>query len=180
MALTVEDGTIVAGADTWTTLAEFQAYAATFGWTLTKTDAEQEIDLRKAQRAISTRYNLAGRPVSVSQTTCLPRYWGRTINGFAIDAYDIPQAFKDAQAELAWAIHEGADPFVDVTAGTVSKGPVTSESYKAGPVETSTSYSTSTSGASYDATSMANYTAVKALLAPYLGASAGQVRLQRG
>jgi hypothetical protein len=52
---------------------------------------------------------------------------------------------------------------------------------KAGPVETETTYSASDSSGSFDATSMDNYTAVAALLDPYLsGYGGGQIKMVRG
>lgn len=178
MALIIEDGTIAAGADSWITVAEWEAYATSYGRTVTGTEAEKEVMLRKAQRAISTRYTFQGTRVSEAQTTCLPRNWPNAIKGFTIGADVIPQDFKDAQAELAWSIHEGADPFADVTADNAAKGAVTGARSKAGPVETETTYSSG--GASFSATSMSNYTAVMALLRPYLLSGSGQVRILRG
>lgn len=178
MALVIEDGSIVAGADSWITVAEWEAYASSYGNTVTGTEAEKEVILRKAQRAISTRYTFKGDRVSAAQTTCLPRYWGTQIRGFTIGSDEIPQDFKDAQAEMAWSIHEGADPFADVTASNASSGAVAGTRSKAGPVETETTYHTG--GAAFSATSMNNYTAVKALLSPYLLSGSGQVRIFRG
>lgn len=79
---------------------------------------------------------------------------------------------------MAWSIHEGADPFADVTASNASSGAVAGTRSKAGPVETETTYHTG--GAAFSATSMNNYTAVKALLSPYLLSGSGQVRIFRG
>lgn len=173
----VENGTIVASANSWITLAEWTAYLALYGRVSTGTDDEGNVLLIKAQRAISTRLSLDGDTVSASQTTSLPRYWSRYIKGFAIGSGDIPQDFKDAQAELAWSIHEGADPLATRSAG--AQGAITGSSSKAGPVEVSTTYADG--GSSFDALSMSNYTPVMALLRPYLGAGASshQVRLAR-
>jgi len=180
MTLTIEDGSIVAGADSWATVAELDDYASLYGYTITATDGEKEVMLRKAQRAISTRYTFAGAPVSAAQTTCLPRYWGRKIKRFVIEADTIPQDFKDAQCAMAVSISQGLDPFTDRTADTAAKGAVTLSRSKAGPVETETEYSDTSGAAGYDVLSMGNYTAVKAMLSPYLAASGGQVRLLRG
>ncbi len=74
MTLTIEDGSIVSGADSWVTVAEWETYAASYGYTITAADeAAKEIVLRKAQRAISTRHTFQGQPVNQSQTTCAPR-----------------------------------------------------------------------------------------------------------
>jgi len=180
MALTIEDGTIVSGADSWVTVAEWEAYATNYGHTVTGSEAEKEVTLRKAQRAISTRYTLKGELVSSLQTTSIPRYWHTLIRGFAVASDDIPQAFKDAQCEMAWAIHEGADPLAARTADNVQRGALAGDRAKAGPVETEKTYSESSGATGYDALSMGNYTAVKSLLAPYLLSGSGQVRVMRG
>lgn len=178
MALIIEDGTIVAGANSWLTLAEWAAYLANFGRVPTGTDDEQNVMLIKAQRAISTRYIFDGSLVDQAQATILPRYWSKPIKGFTIAADAIPQDFKDAQAELAWSIHDGADPFADATAGAT--GPLIKDMAKAGPVETEQEYGSG--GDPFDPRSMSNYTATNDLLRPYLaaGSSKYQVQMVRG
>jgi len=180
MALIIEDGTVVSGADSWVTVSEWEAYAANYGNTVTGTEAEKEVMLRKAQRAITTRYTFKGVEVSALQTTCLPRYWHTLIKGFSVGSDEIPQAFKDAQCEMAWSIHEGADPLGDRTSSNIQKGALVGDMAKAGPVETEKTDSESSGAVGYDALSMGNYTAVKSLLAPYLLSGSGQVRLMRG
>lgn len=180
MALTIEDGTIVSGADSWITVVELEAYLSPFGRTLTAADeTAKEVLLRKAQRAISTRYTLAGDLVEQEQATALPRYWPDYIKGFSIGSDEIPRDFKDAQAELAWAIDQGSDPFADRSASNAAKGAQTSTRAKAGPVETENEYSDIGHSGKYDALDMANYTAVDALLKPYLVNQGPSVRLYR-
>lgn len=180
MALIIEDGTIVAGADSWVTVAELETYLSAYGNTLAAADeAAKEVLLRKAQRSISTRLTFTGDLVEQAQTTAIPRYWPDYIKGFSVASDEIPQDFKDAQCEMAWAIDQGADPFADRTADNAVKGSMTGERNKAGPVETETEYAETSRGKQYDATSMRNYTAVMALLMPYIDGSAGQVRVYR-
>lgn len=179
MALIIEDGSIVAGADSFITVAEWETYLSAFGRTPTAaTEADKEVVLRKAQRAISTRYLFQGTLVEQSQPTVLPRNWPNPIKGFTIANNVVPQDFKDAQAELAWSIDQGADPFADATTGTL--GPITGDRAKAGPVETSLTYGSG--GSTFDARSMSNYTAVNDLLRPYYAAVQNgiQVRASRG
>lgn len=181
MTLTIEDGTIVSGADSWVTVAEWEAYADAYGYTIQAADdAAKEVILRTAQRAISTRYTFKGLPVSADQATCIPRYWGNRIKGFPVGPTVIPQDFKDAQCEMANAIDQGADPLGLRTADNIQKGAVTGSRSKAGPVEAETTYSETSGAVGYDALSMGNYTAVKALLGPYMQSGAGQVRVLRG
>lgn len=178
MALIIEDGTIVADANSFITVAEWETYLALYGKVATGAEADKEVALIKAQRAISTRYNFDGALVEQAQPTCLPRNWSKPIKGFTIANNVVPQDFKDAQAELAFDIQEGADPFANATAG--AKGPVTGERSKAGPVETETQYGSG--GTPFNPRSMSNYTAVNDLLRPYLAAGANglQVRAGRG
>ena len=178
MTLIIEDGTIVANANSFITVAEWETYLALYGKTATGTEADKETSLIKAQRAISTRYTFDGAPVEQAQATCLPRNWTKKIKGFTVASNVVPQDFKDAQAELAFDIQSGADPFANATEG--AKGPVIGERSKAGPVEAQTQYGSG--GASFNPRSMANYTAASDLLRPYLaaGSSGLQVRAERG
>jgi hypothetical protein len=178
MALIIEDGTIVANANSFITVAEWEAYLTLYGKQATGTEADKETSLIKAQRAISTRYTFDGALVEQAQATCLPRNWTKNIKGFTVASNIVPQDFKDAQAELAFDIQGGADPFANATEG--AKGPVLYERAKAGPAETQTQYGSG--GAPFNPRSMANYTSTNDLLRPYLaaGASGLQVRMERG
>ena len=178
MALIIEDGSIVANANSFITVAEWETYLSLYGKTATGDTTAKETNLIKAQRAISTRYTFDGTPVEQAQATCLPRDWSKKVKGFTVADDVVPQDFKDAQAELAFDIQEGADPFANATEG--AKGPVTYERAKAGPVETQTQYGSG--GAPFNPRSMANYTAVNDLLRPYFaaGSSGLQTRMERG
>lgn len=176
--LIIEDGTIIADANSWITLAEWATYLELYGRTASGTDDEKNVMLIKAQRAISTRYVFDGSLVEQTQATVFPRYWPNPIKGFTIASDDIVQDWKDAQSELAWSIHEGSDPFADATTGTL--GPLTGDMSKAGPVETQQTYGGG--GTPFNSRSMSNYTATNDLLKPYLAAGSNgiQMRAQRG
>ena len=176
--LIIEDGSVVAGANSFITVAEWETYLSLYGKSATGTEDEKETNLIKAQRAISTRYSFDGVIVEQTQSTCLPRNWSRKIKGFTIASNAVPQDFKDAQAELAYDIQEGADPFANATGGVL--GPLTGDKAKAGPVETEKTYGSG--GTSYDPRAMSNHTAVNALLRPYFAAGANgmQIRMERG
>lgn len=178
--LVIEDGSIVAGANSFVTSAEWDAYNADYGRTPNATtEDEKAVVLIKAQRAISTRLTYWGAQVSQTQTTCLPRNWNRYIKGFLIGDDVVPKDFKDSQCELAWSIDQGSDPFADVSADNAKRGAVTGEDSKAGPVSTGASYSDV--GIVYDPRSMSNYTATMALLDPYIAGGQGvQVQMVRG
>jgi len=178
MTLIIEDGTIVANANSFITVAEWEAYLTLYGKTTTGDATAKETALIKAQRAISTRNTFDGAPIEQAQATCLPRAWTKAVRGFVPASDAVPQDFKDAQAELAYDIQGGADPFANATEG--AKGPIIGERSKAGPVEAQTQYGSG--GSSFNPRSMANYTASSDLLRPYLAAGSGgaQVRLERG
>lgn len=178
MALIIEDGTIVANANSFITVAEWETYLALYGKAATGVEADKETALIKAQRAISTRYTFDGLIVEQDQSTCLPRNWSKKIKGFTVANDAVPQDIKDCQAELAWSIQEGADPFADATQGVL--GPLTGDRAKAGPVETDKTYGSG--GTSFNPRAMSNYTAVNDLLKPYFAAGANglQIRMERG
>ncbi len=178
MAIIIEDGTIVANANSFITVAEWETYLALYGKAATGSETDKETALIKSQRAISTRYNFDGTLVEQMQSTCLPRNWSRPIKGFTIANDVVPQDFKDAQAELAFDIQEGADPFADATQGVL--GPLTGDKAKAGPVETDKTYGSG--GTPFNPRAMSNYTAVNDLLKPYFSAGSNglQIRMERG
>ena len=178
MAIIIEDGSIVAGSNSFITVAEWETYLSLYGKEATGSTDDKEKNLIKAQRAISTRYTFDGTPVDQAQATCLPRNWTKKIKGFDVAADVVPQDFKDAQAELAYNIQSGADPFANATEG--ARGPIISEQSKAGPLDAQTQYGSG--GTPFNPLSMANYTAVNDLLRHYFaaGSSGLQTRLGRG
>lgn len=155
MAIIVEDGTIVAGADSYVTLAAYQAYGAARGWTLADSDPADEISLRRAFDGINRNWTYRGVADSADQ----PGAWPRSI------AEGIPQRVKDAQCELAYQVQGGLDVFATIT---TSK---TMERKKVGPIETEVETLP---------TGKPRVEAVTTLLRPYLSAGAGQVQLVRG
>lgn len=99
MALVIEDGTLVAGANSFATRAEIIAYAAARGVTL----ADDETTDFLAVQAIDYIWSrcLKGDLVDETQTTPFPRSGlvsGDTVEGYE---YSIPPAIKMAQLQLA-------------------------------------------------------------------------------
>lgn len=167
MVLTVETGSIVAGADSYVTLAVFEAYATSRGWTVADTDAANEVNLRRAFDVLNRKYAYRGEKVDEgAQIGAWPRYIVKSRWEYVTPANDIPQAVKDAQCELAHLIQGGLDPFATVA------GVVLSERSKAGPVEVETTY---TGGLSTP-----RIVAVEGLLAPFLASGRGQAAMVRG
>ena len=155
MALTVEDGTIVANADSYIALADYQAYGVARGWTLGDDDAADEINLRRAFDGINRNWTYRGSPLTDTQTGAFPRT--------GVDG--IPQRIKDAQCELAYQVQGGLDLFATI------EGSTTSEMIKVGPI---------TIDEETLPTGRPRVVAVDSLLRPYLGAGAGQIALMRG
>jgi hypothetical protein len=100
MALIIEDGTNVADADSFATVAEARTYAASRGLTLPVADADVEILLRKAlDYLMSLEDRFQGYRVNDIQELCFPRdeiYLFRdSISG------EIPKILKNGQIQLA-------------------------------------------------------------------------------
>lgn len=166
MALIIEDGTIVANADSYVTLAAYQAYGAARGWTLGTDDAADEINLRRAFDGINRQWSYRGELVNeATQAGAWPRYMSAFSSGYVVPSNEIPQRVKDAQCELAYLVQGGLDLFATIGSST------TSEMIKVGPI--TIDEETLPSG-------KARVVAVEGLLRPYLGAGAGQIALVRG
>jgi hypothetical protein len=101
---------LAVGTDTYATLAEYQAYAAAFGWSLTGEDADDEVNLRLGRRALDLSYIWKGDKSDDAQPLAFPR-----------DDEATPQAIKDAQCELAYIIQGGADPMAALSGGAVKR-----------------------------------------------------------
>jgi len=156
MALIIEDGTgTVASADSYVTLAEYQAYGSARGWTLGSDETADEINLRRAFDGINRNWTYRGTPLDAYQ----PGAWPRSISE------GIPQRIKDAQSELAYQVQGGLDLFATI------EGSTTSEMIKVGPI---------TIDEETLPTGKARVMSVEGLLRPYLAAGAGQTLMVRG
>lgn len=155
MTLTVEDGTGLAAADSYVTLAAYQAYGAARGWTLGADGAADEVSLRRAFDGINRLWSYLGEAETDDQAGAFPRtLWTA-----------VPQRVKDAQCELAYLVQGGLDPFATIDSSS------TGETLKVGPI---------TIGGDSLPTGRPRIVAVEGLLGPYLGAGPGQVRMLRG
>jgi len=103
MAVTIEDGSIVVGADSFVTVAECRAYAVSRGITLPVDDDAVEILLRKAAdylNSLEARYQGCRTDTDTGQPLCFPRdpvY----LYGVYVGANTIPESLKTAQCQLA-------------------------------------------------------------------------------
>lgn len=161
MALIVEDGSIVAGAESYISVSDADAYHAARGnaaWT--GTDAAKEALLRKATDYMLQVYGLRwkGDRVSATQALDWPRE-GVEVFGFDIDPDVVPDAVANACAELALRAASG-DLTPDVARRTVRE--------KVGPIEVE-----------YDrnAPALPDYQAVDNMLAALLRGTSGVFRL---
>lgn len=164
--------TTVGGTTTnsYITDAEWQAY-----WLARNVDlsahghaATHEANLIQAADFINRNYEFVGEQQYRYQAMKWPRLTGiMLVNDWPIDPDTIPQAIKDAQAEMAYLIHEGAKPFA-----TVEGGAKVREKNKAGPVETEVEYT--------NFRETPRFVAIEGLLAPYTVYGGAQVRIMRG
>ena len=108
MALTIEDGTIVAGANSYVTDSEYVAWATLNQFTLSDA-TNRETAAVKAFNLIVTDYeeNLKGHRASKAQTGSFPRKL-LSARGFAIASNEIPNDIKNAQMMLMTNIIDGA------------------------------------------------------------------------
>lgn len=163
MALIVETGAVVANADSYVTLAAYQAYGAARGWTLGADDAADEVNLRRGYDTLNRNWTYIGYEVDViDQTGAFPRYISTGRYETEIPADSIPKDVQDAQCELAYLIQGGADPFATYE-GAVARA-------KAGPVEVEY----------VGGKTKPRFTAVEGLLRRYLEVGAGQANMVRG
>tara|TARA_R110000782_G_scaffold263381_3_gene356010 strand:+ start:2604 stop:3437 length:834 start_codon:yes stop_codon:yes gene_type:complete len=109
--LIIEDGTVVADANSWVTDEEYKAYAKLKGYSIPATQPDREANLANAYDFINFTYEdrLQGwRVTPQTQTGCMPR-----TNIYAydvlVDSTSIPQDFKNAQMLASFSINDGVD-----------------------------------------------------------------------
>jgi hypothetical protein len=108
MALTIETGSIVTGADSWASRASYIAYAAGLGITIPNTE-EADAQLRAAAIFIGTyESRIRGERVSRDQPLAFPRK-GLVIEGFSWSDTEIPRQVLLCQMSLALDINAGID-----------------------------------------------------------------------
>lgn len=129
MALTVEDGTVVTNANSYNTLVEIKAYAASRGFALPSTDSAIEIESNKAMDYLESKRDMyEGEKVSSLQELQFPRT-DLVIDGIDFPADEIPGILKKAQCQLICLSSSGVDLMPTITGGFIKKE-------KIGPIET--------------------------------------------
>lgn len=101
MALIIEDGSIVVGANSYVTVAEALAYATSRGEPFPTDEDEVEALLLNAMDFTETyRALFSGQKVSVTQETQYPRLNSK-VDGVDFPSDAIPRELKNAQCQLA-------------------------------------------------------------------------------
>ena len=109
MAVVVEDGSIVANANSYADETALDDYAAARGVTIT---GDQEQRLVQAMDYIENQAFL-GSKLTKAQTTQWPRS-GVTIDGFTVEEDEIPTELINAQLATALSIDGGNNPLSDL------------------------------------------------------------------
>lgn len=130
MALVIENGSIVANANSYVTLVEARAYATARGKPLPTDDTAAEALLISAMDYLeSKRGEYQGSKVSPDQTLQFPRY-DVYIDNFLFSENSIPSILKQAQIRLAMEANAGVDLMPTRTSGQFVKRE------KIGPIDT--------------------------------------------
>lgn len=104
----VEDGSVVADANSYVTRAEYIAWAATLGVTVAD-DATADAELVKAAEYIDAHAaNMKGRKLTRLQTMAYPRSYV-VIEQWAWSSTEIPRQLKQAQMAFALDVRNGID-----------------------------------------------------------------------
>lgn len=107
MTIIVEDGTGVTGANSYVSLAEYQAYCFQYGVD-NSDDAIAEVELHKAMDYLEAQ-NLKGTQKYPDLDTHFPAT-DCYINGVLVLDTVVPKQAKRAENEIALSIHNGIDP----------------------------------------------------------------------
>jgi len=152
-----------ATAVSYATEAEYIAYAAAMGWTLS---GDNEVNLRQAAKALDANNSFVGVTQYQFQARAWPRLWTGLVRGWSIDPDTIPQPIKDAQCEMAYLIQGGADPLATID------GLVKRKREKLDVIEEETEY--------FGGQGKPSYPAVTRLLRGYIIGGPGQAAMVRG
>ncbi len=117
MTLIVEDGSVVANADSFLSLADARELAYKYGLSIATVDNDAEIQLRNAYLSLNNyEGQLQGYRVSSEQTGIFPRY-GVQKDCYVIDSDVIPNEVKLAQMYQVDAVASGSYSNISVASG---------------------------------------------------------------
>jgi hypothetical protein len=112
----VEDGSIVSGANSYATVAEFTAYCSDRNINIHSNHGDESELLIKAMDYFEQQ-PFKGIKYLETQPVQFPRA-DFYIDGYLIDTDAIPKLVKDAQITIAVSIMEGTDPLADIDRAT--------------------------------------------------------------
>lgn len=143
MTLIVEDGTGLATAESYLSVADATTYITNYvlssgTWLTTATTAEKEKALRIASKYIDIQYHSRWKGYRTNDAQALdwPRYEVYDADDYLIASDELPQRLLQATAEMAIRALT-SDILTDIT----SSGSVSAYRVKVGPIEESTEYS---------------------------------------
>ena len=110
MAIVVEDGSIVSGANSYVSRADAIAYAAARGVTLADSSATDVLLIKSASYLESFRDKFRGVLVTRDQPLAWPRY-DAVIEGFGWTESEIPRQVINAQLAVVLELNAGEDPY---------------------------------------------------------------------
>lgn len=124
MAIVVEDGTIVTGANSYVTEAELTAYATARGVTLTGDTEELLIKSMDYIEGLGFK--------GIKKTSDQPLVWPRVdvvVDDYLLDSDEIPSLLQEGQMEAAMATDNGEDQLADIprTKSKATVGPISVE-----------------------------------------------------
>lgn len=110
MAIVIENGSIVTGANSYVSRTDAIAYAAARGVTLANAAATDAILVKACDYLESFRSRFKGSLTELDQPLAWPRS-GASIEGYDWNDDEIPRQVIAAQCALIVEINAGADPF---------------------------------------------------------------------
>ena len=158
MTLTVEDGTGLAAADSYQSLAEIEAYFDLYGlrpsnWCTLGTDGREQKARAAFQWLNTLKYK--GAKKTDAQAGLWPRVGVYDEEGYSVAEDSLPAELKAANAEVVIVACAG-DLFT-----TITEGEVASESFRLGPISETISYRT-------PAPRVTQYPKIRTILRPLL------------
>jgi len=110
MTITVETGSIVTGANSYVSRADYISWALQYGVTIASAEAA-DVELRKAAEFIGAHEEkLKGTKTTRNQPLAFPRN-GIILEGFSWASTEIPWQLITCQLAIALDIHAGMDPY---------------------------------------------------------------------
>lgn len=142
MTITVEDGTVVANANSFSTTAELDVFGSTRGYSFdTATDLEVLL-IKSMDYLFSKESSMKGSRVSDEQTLPYPRE-DVYLYGYELEAdeltdgtlqYPIPQELKNAQMQIALYLYDNVtlSPITNTNLKRKKIGPIEKEYFQGG------------------------------------------------